>query len=54
MVFDVCSIRVFHNFSLDPYYEPLPWSMIISNNDKNHSMDVNMTVQYTHESTSSA
>ena len=29
MVFGVCSIRVFLQFSLDPYYEPLLWSMII-------------------------
>ena len=30
MVFGVRSIRVFSNFSLDPYYEPLPWFMILS------------------------
>ena len=29
MVFGVRSIRVFTQFSLDPYYEPLPWFMII-------------------------
>ena len=28
MVFGVRSIRVFSKFSLDPYYEPLPWFMI--------------------------
>ena len=28
MVFDVHSIRVFSQFSLDLYYEPLPWFMI--------------------------
>ena len=28
MVFGVRSIRVFSQFSLDPYYEPLPWFMI--------------------------
>ena len=28
MVFVVRSIRVFSQFSLDPYYEPLPWFMI--------------------------
>ena len=27
-LFGVCSIRVYSNFSLDPYYEPLPWFMI--------------------------
>ena len=26
--FGVRSIRVFSKFSLDPYYEPLPWFMI--------------------------
>ena len=30
IVLGVRSIRVFHNFSLDPYYEPLLWFMIIS------------------------
>ena len=25
----VCSIRVFTKFSGNPYYEPLPWFMII-------------------------
>ena len=29
MVFGVRSIRVFSKFSLDPYYEALPWFMII-------------------------
>ena len=29
MVFGVRSIRVFTQFSLDPYYEPLPWFMIL-------------------------
>ena len=29
MVFGVRSNRVFHNFLLDPYYEPLLWFMII-------------------------
>ena len=28
MVFGVRSIRGFPQFSLDPYYEPLPWFMI--------------------------
>ena len=28
MVSSMCSIRVFYNFLLDPYYEPLPWFMI--------------------------
>ena len=28
MVFVVRSIRVFPQFLLDPYYEPLPWFMI--------------------------
>ena len=28
MVFVVRSISVFSKFSLDPYYEPLPWFMI--------------------------
>ena len=28
MVFGVRSIRVFSNFLLDPYYEPLLWFMI--------------------------
>ena len=29
MVFGVRSIRVFSKFLLDPYYEPLPWFMMI-------------------------
>ena len=28
MVYGVHSIRVFSQFSLDPYYEPLPWFMM--------------------------
>ena len=28
MVFSVHCIKVFLNFSLDPYYKPLPWFMI--------------------------
>ena len=31
MVFGVCSIRVYLQFLLDPYYEPLLWFMIIFN-----------------------
>ena len=34
MVFGVRSIRVFSKFSLDPYYEPLPWFMIHSHAEK--------------------
>ena len=34
MVFGVRSIRVFSKFSLDPYYEPLPWFMIALNTFK--------------------
>ena len=29
--FDMCSIRVFSKFSLNPFYEPLPWFMIVIN-----------------------
>ena len=41
MVFGVRSIRVFTHFSLDPYYEPLPWFMIRASNyrDSTHYRD---------------
>ena len=34
MILACILIGCFHNFSLDPYHEPLPWFMICSRNNK--------------------